>query len=156
MIWLARFLAIILVATLMVSFWPTLGGRIPLPNLILIGIFYLLTRRKFSQALSWALVGGFILDMSLPGKGIYTLTFAVITSLGYVVFSRYIPRPQVLSDFWLILLGSVGLVAAEQAIGNDWSIAAGGASVASNLLGFIIVLTFTKLFLPRRKQVLNI
>jgi hypothetical protein len=120
--WFGRLFLIVCVVILQISLVPALLGSWPAPNFIFAAVVVTLIRGNAVSSLWWAGVGGILLDLSLPGRGFYTLTFTALVSVTTFVIERYEARFQGLSGFLAAgTAAAVFVVVDALAVGNAWS-----------------------------------
>ncbi len=151
MVWFLRVILVLCVSFLSVSVLPTLGGWLPLPNILLGAAVGLALTGRAPHALLWAGLGGFILDLMLPLRGFYTLSLVSI-----VVFSNWLMRalmahPPIIVQ-WLVVLGAAASLPTLEVLvaGEQWS-SRWLMAVASNLLGMALILLMLR-FVPVKES----
>lgn len=103
---------------------PTIAGRIPIPNLVLIGVGLAVLSNDRQIAWTWAIIGGLTFDLALPGRPFYTLFFVVFVLLVSFAIDRWNIRPNAILFFIGALSSSLALVLLE------WFIAGRGNNLA--------------------------
>ncbi len=149
---LSAFVAAFLCLTVL----PTLGGQIPMPNLVLVGTGLAAFTNDRSVARTWALIGGLVLDLTLPGRPFYTLFFLSLVVIAAWVFDRLNARPTPVFMASAVLFSSACLVIIESLIGGQsWTLIWVVATV-SNCVGFLLAYGITRLARPRSALLVEI
>lgn len=152
MVWLGRTCLVIIASILQVSALPTLAGSLPVPNIIFIGVILYSLRLRWSIALLWAFLGGFILDVFTPGRGFYALAFIGSTALLRLIFRRSTSQPPLFTSITIMLIASLALPLIELLVAQTWSPRFIFSALA-NLIGLVITAGY--LYLGRKPSSQN-
>lgn len=134
MAWLTRIILISLVVFLEMSFLRTLLGSWPIPNFVLAAMLIMFLSGNLTMSLWWAGLGGFLLDLSLPGRGYFTLLLAALLLALTLIAVRFEIRLQGLLSLVAVTLAAAFFVAGEWLfLGSAW-----GWSWFTALLGQLI------------------
>lgn len=118
--WLVRSVIVLIVSLAMISILPTLAGRFLYPNLVLGMVLALVVTRHTASALLWAGLGGFILDLSLSGRGWYFVTFVLIAMVGTAALNRH-GESTIFPQALFVTLSILIMLILEQWTSANWS-----------------------------------
>lgn len=138
-----RWLIHILAASFLVIFTTTVGvvlfGQVPFPNLIFIGVTFAALRRDTVAIIVWPVVGGLLLDLVLPGQGIYLFVLSAWALLIGLGVRQLESRTPVALFLPVATIGSFVLPLVEMwHSGSSWGSELLWTS-AINMLGFFVV-----------------
>lgn len=157
MVWFARIGFVLLISLICISSLPTLFGALPTPPLVFAGVILFAMERHVATWLTWALLGGFILDMAVGGPGFYLPAFLMIGGLIHLMSLR-LHRSTIFVQALLFLVSSITFVFLEMlaagqvtvlAVGNSWFVTALTLLVVLGLRFLVLQARPTRLQLDR-------